>query len=86
VVPELEDINHPYLIEAKLMKRNAVIKRALETENLAIKSGVEDWFHFERLNGNAKIITITVPEYWAHAIVEFILNDILEREEKRGGR
>ncbi len=79
IVPELEEEKIPYLIEAKLLKNIATARRARETRDLALKNKVENWFHFERINGsNQTIILVTSPE-WMGKIVHF-----LKEEMKKG--
>lgn len=76
IVPELEEKDIPYLIEAKLLKRISTEKRALETRELAVEHDIEDWFHFERRNGSKKVLILACNEAWMGRIVQFIKSEM----------
>ena len=77
IIPELNELNIPYLIEVKFRKSNSTIKRALQTLKDSISNGSEDNFiHMERLKGTKKIYCICVSESWAKRICKFFIEEV----------
>jgi hypothetical protein len=87
IIPSLNKLDIPYLIEVKFRKSNSTIKRALQTYKDSISNGSkENFVHVERLKGTKKVYALCVSEKWAKKICEFFVNELKKEAENQNGQ
>jgi len=72
------------LIEAKTRKafpKSGMYPRALDTMKEAKDEKLENWFHFERLNGSKKAIFLATNEAWMTFIIQQIKIELERRAD-----
>lgn len=70
----------PAIIELKLRKRNATIKRAQETKKLA-KENNKPFLHVERVKGDRKTLALCVDSSMAEKLIKEFMR-IVENRDK----
>lgn len=80
IIPELSKLGIECLVECKLYRSNAIVKRAEETRKEAENLGMDDWLHFERRNGNKKVYVLACSEDRMRQICHFLLEKMIDEK------
>jgi hypothetical protein len=75
------------LIEAKTRKKfpkSGIYYRVIDTMEEAKDENLDNWFHFERLNGSKKVIIMATSQEWTEFIIKAIRNELNTKYKYKG--